>query len=546
MKVDVDNPKYDSRDNCNAIIETASNTLICGCKNSQIPNTVTGIREYAFLDCENLTDITIPNNVKTIGYNAFSGCCNLSSIVITEGVETLGSGVFGGCSSLTSISIPNSVTTIGQTIFADCYSLASIVVEDGNTIYDSRNNCNAIIETASNTLISGCKETVIPSTVESIGSSAFAGCIGLTSIEIPKSVGSIESEAFANCTGLTSIELPESISSIESSTFEGCTGLTSIIIPKNVNTIGYRAFAGCSSLTSIKIPEGISAIEGRAFFSCKNLSQITIPSTLTSIGEEFWSGEELEYEDGGFTIDNVTSGSKLISFITNPNNIDVSIGGFISFDFCSNATLYVPAGTKVLYQETEGWKNFMNIVEMSNVSVTLTKEMVTFTSNMPLYFSSSIDGLSAYVITAVNDEGKAILTKVTGTVPAGTGLILKGTEGKTYEIPSYATEEPLESSNLLIGVTEDTAIGGNGLDYILKDGKFVKALAGTLKAGKAYLRLDTALGREVIGIDGITTGIVESERMNGVGSEKFYNLSGQRVSQPKKGLYIVNGKKVIK
>jgi hypothetical protein len=89
----------------------------------------------------------------------------------------------------------------------ECGNLASIVIEEGNEVYDSRDNCNAIIETATNTLIAGCKNTIIPNSVTSIGEDAFYGCSGLTSITIPNSVTSIGNEAFKNCSGLTQVTL---------------------------------------------------------------------------------------------------------------------------------------------------------------------------------------------------------------------------------------------------------------------------------------------------------------------------------------------------
>ena len=111
---------------------------------------------------------------------------------------------YRGC-ALTSVIIPNSVTSIGNCAFEDCPNLASIVVESGNPNYDSRNDCNAIIETASNTLIAGCKNTIIPNNVTCIGSYAFYGCSGLTSVTIPESVTSIGDEAFEECNSLTSV-----------------------------------------------------------------------------------------------------------------------------------------------------------------------------------------------------------------------------------------------------------------------------------------------------------------------------------------------------
>ena len=160
---------------------------------------------------------------------------------------------FMGCSDLTSVTIPNSVTSIGIAAFSGCSGLTSIHVDDNNPKYYSRNNCNAIIEKETNTLVAGCKNTNIPNSVTSIGDGAFEGCSGLTSIEIPNSVTSIGDAAFFGCSGLTSIEIPNSVTSIGNYAFGGCSGLTSVTIPNSVTSIGFDAFYDCSNLTSVTI-----------------------------------------------------------------------------------------------------------------------------------------------------------------------------------------------------------------------------------------------------------------------------------------------------
>ena len=254
--VEEGNTMYDSRENCNAIIETATNTLITGCQNTIIPNSLTSIEAYAFSHCDGLTSIIIPENVETIGIYAFHLC-----------------------SGLTSVTIGNSVTSIGYDAFAYCSGLTSIVVEEGNTMYDSRENCNAIIETATNTLIRGCQNTIIPNSVTSIGNCAFSGCSGLTSVTIPNSVTSIGYAAFDDCSSLTSITIPNSVTSIGSSAFSGCKSLTSITIPNSVTSIGNSAFGGCSGLTEITIPNSVTSIGNYAFEDCSSLVVVNVEAT---------------------------------------------------------------------------------------------------------------------------------------------------------------------------------------------------------------------------------------------------------------------------
>ena len=134
---------------------------------------VTSIGEYTFSYCSSLTSVTIGNSVTSIGENAFRQCSSLTSITIPNSVTSIGVNAFYYCTSLTSITIPNSVTSIGSCAFSGCDNIKTMVVRSGNTVYDSRNNCNAIIETATNTLIAGCQNTIIPSSVTSMGKCAF-------------------------------------------------------------------------------------------------------------------------------------------------------------------------------------------------------------------------------------------------------------------------------------------------------------------------------------------------------------------------------------
>ena len=219
-------------------------------------------------------------NVSEIGVGAFM-FDEFTSLTISNGIKTIRNNAFTHCEKITTITIPNSVREIGISPFSG-NKLANIVVEPGNRVYDSRDNCNAIIETRTNTLVQGCKNTIIPNTVINIGERAFSGLDNLTKITIPNSVTSIGYEAFRN-TGLISLTIPNSVTKIEEGVFAGCDALRSIYllsikpITAEYNLTNDRIYKSCTlyvpqgSLAAYKSAEGWKEFENIVEFD---------PSTL--------------------------------------------------------------------------------------------------------------------------------------------------------------------------------------------------------------------------------------------------------------------------
>lgn len=259
LSVDENNKFYDSRENCNAIISSEFNSLEKGCINTVIPEGVVCISEYAFDGCTDLTEVKLPESLNTIDRKAFQNCVNLKSIYI-----------------------PANVYSVDEEAFLSCNSLENIVVDTENLNYDSRDNCNAIIKTENSELVIGCKNTVIPDSIKSIGADAFSNCDGITEIAIPDSVTEIGYSAFSGCSNLRKVILPSKIENIKSWTFGNCKSLTEISIPDTVISIENDAFYGCEGLKAIEIPDGVKKLEN-PFDECSNLESIFIPVSVTDI-----------------------------------------------------------------------------------------------------------------------------------------------------------------------------------------------------------------------------------------------------------------------
>ena len=401
ITVDSDNPYFDSRDNCNAIIETATNTLLEGCKNTTIPGTVTSISDNAFERCTGLTNIIIPNSVTTIGSRAFYNCTGLKSINFPESVTSIGaeafascyeladltfpkslknisSGAFNYCLSLSNLTIPKTLTTMGTNPFGDCSGIESIMVEDGNPNYDSRDDCNAIIETATNTLISSCENTIIPITVTTIGEEAFLA-YPLSSVTIPNTVTTIGKRAFM------------------------MSELSTVDFPNSVTTIDDGAFSYCTNLYYLKIGDFVTYIGDEAFVECEWVKNIVIPASVTHVGQY------------AFVIRSLKS---VICNATTPPTSGYDYP--FSYDNYEDAILYVPEESIPAYQEDFYWGAFANIRASGDYTPgdtdgdgVLTISDVTMLIN---YLATDNDGGIILDAADVNGDGVVNISDVTALI----------------------------------------------------------------------------------------------------------------------------------
>ena len=279
----------------------------CGITSITLPTSITEIPNNSFEDCQQLRSVVLHGPVTRIGDGSFNNCSTLATINLPDELTVIDQCAFCGCNSLSSVTIPKRVTTIGYIAFSGCSGLSSFNVAEENLYYSSENGV----------LFNKNKTTLLQ----------YPQSKTETSYIIPNSVTSIEYIAFSGCSNLTSVTIPNSVTSIDAYVFEGCRGLTSISIPNSVTSIGIFAFEDCSSLTQISIGRNVNDIESCVFKGCQSLSEVwCYTTTVPTIASDAFS--ESNY---------------------------------------ANATLFVRNTLLEEYNNSEPWKSFSEINEITSL-----------------------------------------------------------------------------------------------------------------------------------------------------------------------------------
>ena len=542
--------------------------------NIVIEGGVTTIGEDAFSYCDGLTTVTIPNNVTTIGNCAFEWCISLEEVTIGSGVTSIGDRAFEGCSSLTKIKVSGEnlyYKSVYNVLFTkDGTRLIKYPEGSTATSYTIPNDVKTIDIFAfaySNKNLTG---VTIGSGVTTIDEGAFFSCNGLTTISIPDNVTTIGEDAFAGCEYLTTLNIGSGVTSIGDGPCNGCSRLTEITvsggnmnyksvynvlftydgkrliqypagstatsytIPNSVTTIGNYAFEWCIKLTSVTIPNTVTSIGTCAFSGCTGLTTMSIPSSVTYIGEDAFS------YCSDLTTMNIPS--------------SVTYIGDYAFDSCTDlATITLNSNPYI------GYYAFDNIASAALVTMNLTANAaggaywMTFYNNN--YNFEADPNTQVFQAELDNATGALTLREIDDKiVNANKAVILKSSGNPVMTLTTTNSSDLYEYNNL-IGVYDPEGEDNDGHFYVLNNGSkgvgFYKLADGKkLGYGKAYLSYNSSSAPELDYLEfnygnGNTTSINEVRGKMEEVSGEYYDLQGRRVSQPTKGLYIVNGKKVV-
>lgn len=385
-------------------VGTIGNEVFYGCKKLRtlnIPNSVITIGASAFEGNDLLASITLSDNLTTLENRLFYGCSNLKEINMPTKLNTIGNEVFGECKLLHTLNIPSSLRNIGKDAFSGCESLSKVIVPDiaswcgikfvtdynwGDQTCSNPLSITHHLYSDENTEIT---DLVIPEGVESINESAFFGASSLKSVSMPRSMKLIGGTAFYECTGLNKVIVPDiaawcgigfgdnPLKYAHHLYSDTNTEIADLAIPYGVKKINYQAFQGAEYLKSLSLPNSIETIESSAFFECRSLRSVVLPNGLKEIGKgAFQNCSSLEtivipnsvkeIDEGAFA--NCLSLYSVTSLINMPFKLDNTVFRYYGETYNTDviymaATLYVPRGKTAMYQLTEGWQKFLNMME---------------------------------------------------------------------------------------------------------------------------------------------------------------------------------------
>lgn len=493
ISVDANNSKYDSRNNCNCIIETSTNKLIAASN----------------------TGVTIPSTVTCLGINSFEHYAE-TSIVIPNNVETIEAGCFN-MSKLTDVTIPASVKQIDECITSSCDDIASITVDANNPVYDSRGNCNAIIETKTNKLISGCKNTIIPEGVTVIGK--YAMDVKLTEITIPATVASIEEEAFRR------IEKPTELTTVTSKIlnpfpisdvfcYDGGGLLTSdatvtLKVPKGTKD-KYAATAGWNVFSTIVEDDALGTVSTSAADEVNYVEKADQTVAIVS-NESTNASVEIPDAVGGKEVSEIGAnafvGMTTVTDIYLPETeekLELGINA-LKIDDDHIATIHVPLSLLGAYALDEQLKQNYE-AGMVVATITAPNKYWTFSSSVnvvvpegvSVYICKSINGSDISIVELTDEELTVGDKKV---IKANNGVLISSVSGNAYDLVANAGEQASGTppatgnansypGNKLVPVVV-TETYDSGEYYMLYEGEFVCIKAGdTTKtpAGRALLK----------------------------------------------------------
>ena len=497
---------------------------------------VTTIGEMA-LTYTKLTSITIPECVKVIDTYSFQGSDKLTAVNFagTPAVTTIGNRAFNSCSALTTFTVPATVKSIGARAFANCSELATFTFAGTPTI-------------------------------TSIGNSAFSDCKKLTSFTIPESVTTLGQTVFWY-TGLTSLNIPAGVTSIGQALYcaspvtsltidaanpkyadLGCNGVfekstnkliaggAATTIPDGITTIGEEAFWGENGAFALTLPESVTTIESRAFHMTSGLTSVNIPSGVTHIDAETFFFCEMSdvycYSSPTITWD---GGMKDDFSLMNPKSTKFHVAAADLSDWESNfpdanVTFVGDLASAVVGNAVDGayWATYYNSAANMKADANT------------IVYKAAVNG-NTITLTEIADN----------VITAGEAVILKSTGANISMTISADASTADYTGNALEGVDVATAVDANYKYYVLSNENstlgFYKYTGATLGANKAFIKTNAnATGAPEFFAFGETTSInMMANSIKTNANNQIFNLAGQRVAQPTKGLYIVNGKKVV-